>query len=34
MTFLYIIFVVNAITWISMFLILFKTPLLDDKGDK
>lgn len=34
MTFLYIIFAVNAVTWIAMYLILFKTPLLDDKGDE
>lgn len=35
MTFLYIIFIINALTWIIMYLVLFKTSLLDvDKGAK
>jgi len=34
MTFLYIIAAVNIVTWVTMYLIIFKTPLLNDKGDK
>lgn len=35
MTFLYIILAVNAVTWLTMYLIIFKTPLLDvDEGDE
>lgn len=31
MTFLYIIFAVNLVTWIAMYLILFKTSFLNGK---
>ncbi len=35
MTFLYIILAVNAATWLIMYILIFKTPLLDvDEGDK
>lgn len=35
MTFLYIILAVNVVTWITMYFLIFKTPLLDvDEGDK
>ncbi len=31
MTFLYIILAVNLVTWVTMYIILFKTSFLDDK---
>lgn len=35
MTFLYIILAVNVVTWLTMYLLIFKTRLLDvDEGDK
>lgn len=35
MTFLYIIFAVNFVTWVAMYLILFKTSFLDEnRGGK
>lgn len=35
MTFLYIILGVNVVTWLVMYFLIFKTPLLDvDEGDK
>lgn len=35
MTFLYIILAVNAATWLIMYFLIFRTPLLDvDEGDK
>lgn len=35
MTFLYIILAVNTLTWIIMYFLIFKTPLLDiDEEDK
>lgn len=35
MTFLYIILAVTAITWLTMYLIIFKSPLLDvNEGDE
>lgn len=35
MTFLYIILAVNAATWLIMYFLIFRTPLLDvDEGGK
>lgn len=34
MTFLYIILVVNAFTWIAMYITLFKTSLLNTEEDE